>query len=187
MQNDQIVEDTSRRVSLPSSAGTLASLMGPVLIVGRNLKYSGVVARAVRSICHETMILETCDDAKVWLECARSHHVIMFVEDGDRSYVDLVKYIGSLAYTLPVVLIGEKDKVQRGAMRIIASDLRMTFYTFPHAVELGVLRVILADQRAKTAGLPVAHIWGGVKVDTVVARYRKNPDGKRSGRPRPTV
>jgi hypothetical protein len=89
-----------------------------------------------------------------------------------------MKYIGAVGYKLPVVILGEKNQEQRGKMRDIAAELRMTVHTFPYPVELGVLRVLLADQRSKTAGLPVAHMWGGVKVDTVVARHRPKHEPK---------
>jgi hypothetical protein len=170
--NPPLGDGRKRRVSEQASAGTLASLMGPVLIVNRHFENSRVVARAVRSICQEIVVMETCDDARIWLDCARSHYVIICPTDGDRSYVDLVKYIGAVGYKLPVVILGERDKEQRGKMRDIASELKMTIHTFPYPVELGVLRVLLADERSKKAGLPAAHMWGGVKVDTVVARHR---------------
>lgn len=176
----RLTDGRKRRATEQSSIKTLASLMGPVLIVDRHFENSRVVARAVRSICQEAVVLETCDDARIWLECARSHYVIICAVDGDRSYVELVKYIGSVGYKLPVVILGEKDKEQRGKMRDIASELKMTIHTFPYPVELSVLRVLLADERAKTAGLPVAHMWGGVKVDTVVARHRSKGDAKPS-------
>lgn len=171
-----------RRVAEQASVETLASLMGPVLIVNRNFKSSRVVARAVRSICQEIVVVETCEDARVWLDCARSHYVIICPADGDTSYVELVKYIGAVGYSLPVAILGEKDQEQRGKIRDIASDLKVPVHTFPYPVELGVLRVLLADQRSKTAGLPAAHMWGGVKVDTVVARHRPNGDVKATGR-----
>ena len=161
-----------RRSSDQSSAKTLASLMGPVLIVNRHFENSRVVERAVRSICQETVVVENCEDARVWLDCARSHCVIICPTDGDRSYVELVTYIGAVGYPLPVVILGEKDQQLRGLLRDIAAERKMTVHTFPYPVELGLLRVLLADQRAKTAGLPAAHMWGGVKVDTVVARHR---------------
>jgi hypothetical protein len=150
--------------------------MGPALIVSRHFINSRVVARAVSSICQEIVVLETCEEARVWLDCARSYYVILYPTDGDQSYVELVKYIGAVGYRLPVVILGERDKEQRRKMREIASGLQMTIHTFPCPVDVGVLRVLLADQRSKTAGLPVAHIWGGVKVDTVVARRRSKPD-----------
>ena len=173
-----MIDGRKRRVAEQVSAKTLASLMGPVLIVNRHFENSRVVARAVRSICHEIVVMESCDDARVWLGCARSHYVIICPTDGDTSYVELVKYIGAIGYELPVVILGEKDQEQRGRMRDIASDLKMTVHTFPYPVELGVLRVLLADQRAKTAGLPAAHMWGGVKVDTVVALHRSESEAK---------
>ena len=166
------VDGRKRRSSDQLSAKTLASLMGPVLIVNRHVENSRVVERAVRSICQETVVAETCEDARVWLDCARSHCVIICPTDGDISYVELVTYIGAVGYPLPVVILGEKDQQLRGLLRDIATERKMTVHTFPYPVELGLLRVLLADQRAKTAGLPAAHMWGGVKVDTVVARHR---------------
>ena len=177
-----LIDGKKRRAIEQTSAKTLASLMGPVLIVTRHLQSSRVVARAVRSICQEIVVMETCEDARIWLDCARSHYVIICPTDDDRSYLDFVKYIGAVGYPLPVVILGEKDQEQRARMRDIASDLKMTIHTFPYPVELSVLRVLLADERAKKAGLPVAHMWGGVKVDTVVARHRSKADAKASGR-----
>jgi hypothetical protein len=166
------LDGRKRRNSDPSSAKTLASLMGPVLIVNRHFEKSRGVERAVRSICQETVVVKTCEDARVWLDCARSHCVVICPTDGDRSHVELVTHIGAIGYPLPVVILGEKDQQLRGLLRDIATEQKMSIHTFPYPVELGLLRVLLADQRAKAAGLPAAHMWGGVKADTVVARHR---------------
>ena len=166
------LDGRKRRSSDQASAKTLASLMGPVLIVNRHFESSCVVERSGRSICQETVVVETCEDARVWLDCARSHCVIICPTDGDESYVELVRHIGAIGYSLPVVILGEKDQQRRGLLRDVATERKMTIHTFPYPVELCLLRVLLADQRAKTAGLAAAHMWGGVKVDTVVARHR---------------
>jgi DNA-binding NtrC family response regulator len=173
-----MIDGRKRRGAEQASTKTLASLMGPVLIVNPDIEKSRVVERAVRRICQEIVVTESCEEARVWLDCARSHYVIICPTDGDTSYVDLVKYIGTVRYHLPVVILGEKDQDQRGRMRDIASELKMTIHTFPYPVELSVLRVLLANQRSKTAGLPIAHMWGGVKVDTVVAQHRPKKDAK---------
>lgn len=171
-----MIDGRKRRAAEQVSTKTLASLMGPVLIVNRHFENSRVVERAVGRICQEIVVTETCEDARVWLDCAQSHYVVICPTDGDTSYVELVKYIGTVGYHLPVVILGEKNQEQRGKMRDIASELKMTIHTFPYPVELGVLRVLLANQRSKTAGLPVAHMWGGVKVDTAVAQHRPKCD-----------
>ncbi len=173
MQRQTPLDERALRAGELGSEDTLASLMGPVLIIDCHFERSRVVARAVRSICHEILLLDTCGDAREWLGCARAHCIVICPSDGDRSHIELIEYIGCLGYKLPVVIIGERDKSLRSEMRSIAAGLGMTLYTFPYPVELSVLRVLLADQRSRTAGLPAAHTWGGVNVDTVVARHRE--------------
>lgn len=103
-----MIAGRKRRGAEQASTKTLASLMGPVLIVNPDIEKSRVVERAVRRICQEIVVTESCEEARVWLDCARSHYVIICPTDGDTSYVDLVKYVGTVRYHLPVVILGEK-------------------------------------------------------------------------------
>jgi hypothetical protein len=128
--------------------------MGPVLIVNRHFEKSRVVERAVRSICQETVVVETCEDARVWLDCARSHCVIICPTDGDRSHVELVTYIGAVGYPLPVVILGEKDQQLRGLLRDIATERRMTVHTFPIPSNSACFACCLQTRGRRRQGFP---------------------------------
>jgi len=160
---------------------TLAALVGPVLIVDPDPEHSEIVARAVRQVCRDVVILQTYEDAREWLDCTRFHYVLICPTDDDsRSPIELLKYIGRTRYDLPVLILGEKDRQRRCEMRDIASNLGIVFFSFPHPIELGAVRVLLADRRSRTAGLPVAHMWGGVTVDSLFAQHRKKMPVKRA-------
>lgn len=134
----------------------------PVLIVDDNEATTGALSRAIERIRLASIVVGSLDEARRLLPTRRFHYLLICSRRGDASYIVLFAELAGLDYRLPVVLLGEDDMDLRARVRSMAAEANITLHCFPPPIELGVIRVLLADQRARDAGLPVSHVWGGI-------------------------
>lgn len=149
----------------------------PVLIVDDNETTTAALSRAVERIRLSSIVVNSLEEARRLLPTQKFHYLIVCSRRGDASYIMLFAELARLGYRLPVVLLGEDDMDLRARVRTLASEADITLHCFPPPIELGVIRVLLADQRARDAGLPVSHVWGGISsrsaFDSHVAEVKK--------------
>jgi len=134
----------------------------PVLIVDDEGSMSYALTRAIEKIRLNAIVANSANEALRYLKTQRCHYLLICSQPDAASYAALMSQVEQLSYSLPVVLLGEDDIDLRANIRHQASTAGVTLHCFPKPIPLGVIRVLLADQRARDAGLPVAHVWGGM-------------------------
>ena len=92
------------------------------------------------------------------------------LEDGDG--VEVLQAMAEAKFTGSVIVISGMNAARRIAARSYARSLGIELQSLPKPVDLAALRICLANLCKTAMGLPVMHIWGGVKVDGVTEEHR---------------
>ena len=84
----------------------------------------------------------------------------------------ILQVMARAKFTGAVIVISGMSAGSRSAARSQARSLGIKLKGLPKPVDLAALRVCLANLSKTLKGLPVMHMWGGVKVEGVAEQHR---------------
>lgn len=143
-----------------------------LLVVDDDPVQRALISSAARQAGHSVTLAQSCSEAINQIQIAQFDCVTLdlMLDDGDG--VDVLKAMAEAKFAGVVIIISGMDAPQRIAARSQARSLGIELQSLPKPVDLGALRVCLANLCKTAMGLPVMHTWGGVAVDHVTEEYR---------------
>ena len=143
-----------------------------LLIVDDDATQRSLISAAARHAGHAVTLAQSCSEAIAQIQTARFDCVTLdlMLEDGDG--VEVLQAMAGAKFAGSVIVVSGMDAGRRIAARSYARSLGMELQSLPKPLDLAALRICLANLGKTAVGLPVMHIWGGVKVEGVTEQHR---------------
>ena len=144
-----------------------------LLVIDDDATQRKLVSLAAIKAGHTVTFAESCAEAITKLAERQFDCVTLDLELGDGDGLDVLTAMNATGQLVPVIVISGMDRVRREESRFLARALGIEMKSLPKPVDLGALRVLLANLRYQSLGLPMIHMWGGVAVNSLADDHRK--------------
>jgi two-component system chemotaxis response regulator CheY len=143
-----------------------------LLIVDDDATQRALISASAKHAGHSVTFARSCAEAIQQIQAVRFDCVTLdlMLEDGDG--LEVLQAMGKAKFAGSVILISGMNAARRIAARAYARSLGVDLQSLPKPVDLAALRICLANLCKTIMGLPVMHIWGGVRVDGVAEQHR---------------
>ena len=143
-----------------------------LLIVDDDATQCALIAAAASHAGHAVTLARSCAEAIEMIRTTRFDCVTLdlMLEDGDGT--EVLQAMAAAKFAGSVIVVSGMDAARRIAARSYARSLRIELQSLPKPLDLAALRICLANLGKTAKGLPVMHIWGGVKVEGLTEQHR---------------
>jgi len=151
-------------------AGERRSLQ--LLIVDDDATQRALISAAAQQAGHVVTLAHSCAQAIELVQTARFDCVTLDLMLADGDGIGVLQAMAEAKFAGSVIVVSGMDAARRIAARSRARLLGMELRSLPKPLDLAALRICLANLGKTALGLPVMHIWGGVKVDGEAEQHR---------------
>jgi two-component system chemotaxis response regulator CheY len=151
-------------------AGERRSLQ--LLIVDDDATQRALISAAAQQAGHVVTLAHSCAQAIELVQTARFDCVTLDLMLADGDGIDVLQAMAEAKFAGSVIVVSGMDAARRIAARSRARLLGMELRSLPKPLDLAALRICLANLGKTAMGLPVMHIWGGVKVEGEAEQHR---------------
>jgi two-component system chemotaxis response regulator CheY len=162
----------NRKTAAPATGGLAAKQPLHLLVIDDDATQRKLVSLAAAKAGHAVTFAISCADAIAKLGEQRFDCVTLDLALGDGDGLEVLRAMSATGQTVPVIVISGMDRVRREECRFMARALGVEMKSLPKPVDLAALRVLLANLRYQSLGLPMIHMWGGVAVNNVADDHR---------------
>jgi two-component system chemotaxis response regulator CheY len=156
----------------PDVPGGAGRALLRLLIVEDDATQRALILAAARQAGHTVTLAQSCAEAILQLQTARFDCVTLDLMLGDGDGLEVLQAMAEAKFAGSVIVISGSNAARRIAARAYARSLGMELQSLPKPVDLAALRICFANLGKTAMGLPVMHIWGGVKVDDLTEQHR---------------
>lgn len=143
-----------------------------LLIVDDDATQRALIALAAKRAGHGVTLAHSCSEAIKQIQAARFDCVTLdlLLEDGEG--LEVLQAMAAANFAGSVIVVSGASASRRIEARSYARSLGIELQSLPKPLDFAALRIGLANLRKTAKGLPVMHIWGGVRVDSEAEQYR---------------
>ena len=161
-----------QKIAAVAAGGVAAKQPLHLLVIDDDATQRKLVSLAAAKAGHAVTFAISCADAIVKLRERQFDCVTLDLALGDGDGLDVLKAMNATGQTVPVIVISGMDRVRREESRFMARALGIEMKSLPKPVDLAALRILLANLRYQSLGLPMIHMWGGVAVSNLADDHR---------------
>ncbi|HEY8334054.1 MAG TPA: response regulator [Tardiphaga sp.] len=161
-----------QKMAAAAVGGAAAKQALHLLVIDDDATQRKLVSLAAAKAGHAVTFAISCADAIAKLRERQFDCVTLDLALGDGDGLEVLKAMNATGQTVPVIVISGMDRVRREESRFMARALGIEMKSLPKPVDLAALRVLLANLRYQSLGLPMIHMWGGVAVSNLADDHR---------------
>jgi two-component system, chemotaxis family, chemotaxis protein CheY len=143
-----------------------------LLVIDDDAAQRRLISLAAQQAGHAVTMARSCAEAIPLIQATPFDCATLDLLLGDGDGFEILRVMAKAKFAGPVIVISGMDAARRSAARSYARSLGIKLKGLPKPVDLAALRIFLADLSKTAKGLPVMHVWGGVKVEGVAERHR---------------
>jgi two-component system chemotaxis response regulator CheY len=160
------------KTAAAAAGGPAAKQPLRLLVIDDDAAQRKLVSLAAAKAGHAVTFAVSCADAIAKLGERQFDCVTLDLALGDGDGLEVLKAMNATGQTVPVIVISGMDRLRREESRFTARALGIEMKSLPKPVDLAALRVLLANLRYQSLGLPMIHMWGGVAVNNLADDHR---------------